>query len=281
MNDFLIGVFFSQKFKYRFLQFSQLGYIYDVWYEEYHYILKVYPSRLSREREEKMLRDLSIHHISTANIYASKDIFLLLEYLEDSIVDTDSRDRKASKSILALHAVGNDAEMFGYYYDTPLGKILQKNEQTHRAWGIFLTYMRLLPVTKMCYDLKILSKKEKDSIALLCRYLYRYIDIKNITPSLLHGDIWSGNIRINQEGAFLIDPALYFGDKEMDLAYILLRDTFGKTFFTLYQEVYPLDKDFYRIRLPLYQLYPLLVHCLLGDLYYLPRIREILKQLKI
>jgi fructosamine-3-kinase len=82
-------------------------------------------------------------------------------------------------------------------------------------------------------------------------------------------------------GATLIDPAISFGDKEMDLAYILMFDTFGDTFFESYQEVHTLSEDFYEVKVPLYQIYPLLVHVALYGGAYMQQLEALLKRLNI
>ncbi len=88
-------------------------------------------------------------------------------------------------------------------------------------------------------------------------------------PSLLHGDAWGGNIlcRDGQVAAF-IDPAIYFGDPEIELAFGNLFDTFGAPFFRRYEALRPLASGFHEERRDLYNLYPLLVHVqLFGDGY--------------
>ena len=102
-----------------------------------------------------------------------------------------------------------------------------------------------------------------------------------ITPSLIHGDLWKGNILFNMNGVALIDPALYFADKEMELVYILLFDTFGETFFEHYTEVHPLSADFYDVKRPLYQIYPLLVHVALYGKSYTGRLEACMRALKV
>jgi fructosamine-3-kinase len=78
----------------------------------------------------------------------------------------------------------------------------------------------------------------------------------------------------------LIDPAIYFGDKEMELAFISLFNTFGETFFNAYTEVHPLSQDFYKTKVPLYQIYPLLVHVALYGSSYTEQLEQVLKRLK-
>ncbi len=98
-------------------------------------------------------------------------------------------------------------------------------------------------------------------------------------PALLHGDLWSGNIMCNEMGsAVFIDPAVYFGHREMDLAFAQLFGGFDDRFYRAYQEVFPLEPGF-DLRVPVYNLYPLLVHLLLFGKSYLSGIRKTVNSL--
>jgi fructosamine-3-kinase len=171
--------------------------------------------------------------------------------------------------------------MYGYYYDTTIGPFPQKNEQTQYNWALFLGQMRIMPMAKHCYDEGKISRHLLERLEGLCRDLYKRIDMSLIYPSLLHGDIWSGNVLFDERGACLIDPAIYYGDKEMELAFILLFGTFGERFFETYQEVHPLSADFYQNRVPIYQIYPLLVHVALYGSSYISQLEDMLKRLKV
>ena len=133
-------------------------------------------------------------------------------------------------------------------------------------------------MAKICYDKGCLSIDVVRGIEGLCRDLYKCIDMASIMPSLLHGDLWSGNILFNINSAVLIDPAIYFGDREMELSFILLFGTFSETFFEHYSKVHPLSRDFYEMKVPLYQIYPLLVHVAICGESYLPALEKRLKQ---
>ncbi|MCE3259411.1 MAG: hypothetical protein K0S12_1052, partial [Bacteroidetes bacterium] len=83
------------------------------------------------------------------------------------------------------------------------------------------------------------------------------------TPSLLHGDLWSGNFMVSASGqACIYDPAVYYGHREMDLGMTKLFGGFDNEFYSAYEETYPLEKN-WRERLLLTQLYPVLVHAVL------------------
>ena len=82
------------------------------------------------------------------------------------------------------------------------------------------------------------------------------------TPALIHGDLWSGNYMITGKGPALIDPAVYYADREMEFAIITMFGGFSGRFYSAYNETYPLEND-WKERNPLYQLYHILNHHLL------------------
>ena len=90
--------------------------------------------------------------------------------------------------------------------------------------------------------------------------LYELIEDPN-PPALIHGDVWSANVLAKGDRitAFL-DPAIYYADPEIELAFISLFDSFDRPFFDRYQEIRPIRDGFFEVRRDLYNLYPLLVH---------------------
>jgi protein-ribulosamine 3-kinase len=231
--------------------------------------------------ESKMLQDLSAAGLCVPQVIASNKEALVLEYLEPSNAIEYDREIEAAKALAALHQVSNESRMYGYYYDTTIASFAQKNEQTQYNWALFLGQMRILPMAKICYDRGALSSSHIKRLETLCSSLYRRIDMATITPSLLHGDVWSGNVIYAKEGICFIDPAIYFGDREMELAFIELFHTFGKSFFEAYHNIHPLSDDFYEMKLPIYQIYPLLVHVALYGSSYLRELEERLQRLGI
>jgi len=260
---------------------GQIGDIYKVNTSEHSYILKTSQPSDSLKIEANMLIDINKYDIAVPKLYDVSETHLLMEYIETSKQEKHVEELAAAKVLGSLHAVTNDSRMYGYYYDTSITSLTQKNEQTQYNWALFLAEMRIMPMVKICYDKGSLSKNTMQKVRLLCNELYKRIDLTKITPSLLHGDLWSGNILFNMNGATLIDPAIYFGDREMDLAYILMFDTFGKTFFDAYQKVHLLSEDFYDVKVPLYQMYPLLVHVALYGGSYIKQFEQLLKRLKV
>ncbi len=229
-----------------------------------------------------MLNDINKYNIAVPKVFDVGQTYLLLEYIEEKKQAKCREETEAAKLISRLHSVTNESRMYGYYYDTSIGPFDQINEQTQYNWTLFLGQMRIMPMARLCYDKGAITKEMLGRLEGLCRNLYKHIDMSRITPSLLHGDLWGGNILFNMNGATVIDPAIYYGDKEMELAFILLFDTFGETFFFAYEEVHPLSDDFYESKVPLYQIYPILVHiALYGGRTYVQQLEQRLRRLKI
>jgi len=260
---------------------GQIGEIYKVHTADQSYILKTSQPSDNFSIEANMLQDINKYKIPVPKVYHVTETYLLLEYIEETKQAICTQETEAAKVLSALHSVTNESRMYGYYYDTTLASFSQKNEQTQYNWTLFLGQMRIMPMARLCYDKGQISKQTVERLEGLCRDLYKRIDMSTITPSLLHGDLWSGNILFNMKGATLIDPAIYFGDKEMELAFILLFDTFGETFFRAYEEVHPLSDDFYEVKVPLYQIYPLLVHVALYGGSYAGQLEQVLKRLNV
>ena len=260
---------------------GQVGDIYKIQTAFDSYILKTSETSDVLKTEAKMLEDINEYEIAVPKVYEVSDTFLLLEYIEETKQTQVAQEIEAAKLLSKLHSVTNESRMYGYYYDTTIGPFDQKNEQTQYNWTLFLGQMRIMPMAKICYDKGQISKEIMERLEGLCRDLYKRIDMSLITPSLLHGDMWSGNILFNMNGATVIDPALYFGDKEIELAFIMLFDTFGETFFRAYEEVHSLSDDFHEVKVPLYQIYPLLVHVTLYGDSYIDQLEQVLKRLKV
>ena len=243
-----------------YLSSGQIGDIYQAKLKEEPVVIKTTADdRNDLLIEARMLQDLSKNGLSVPQVIASTKEALVMEYIKPSRDISYDRETEAAKALASLHRVSNESRMYGYYYNTTIASFTQNNEQTQYNWGLFLSQMRILPMAKLCYDKGLVEKSLLDRIETLCSGLYRRIDMSLITPSLLHGDVWSGNILYEKNGACFIDPAIYFGDREMELAFILLFHTFGERFFEEYTKVHPLSEDFYETKVALYQIYPLII----------------------
>jgi len=166
------------------------------------------------------------------------------------------------------------ANTYGLEYDNYIGSLPQSNKQ-HANWIDFFVEERIWPQAKKAESLlgtDIMEKMER-----LC---LRLPDIlTQAKPSLLHGDLWSGNFTLNQSGKVcMVDPATYYGNREIELAFTKLFGGFDDEFYDAYKDVLPLDKGFFDTRADIYNLYPLLVHVNLFGGWYIASVRETLKR---
>ena len=163
-----------------------------------------------------------------------------------------------------LHLNQNDK--FGLEYDNYIGSLNQTNSFEDN-WKDFYTQRRILPLAKIAIDKQLIEKKDNKKIENLCSKLDKLVP--NCKPSLIHGDLWSGNLIYDQQNnPVLIDPAVYYGHPEMDWAMLSLFGAYPEVAIRSYCELNYLEKGF-RDRKEIHQLYPLLVHLnLFGKSYY-------------
>jgi len=204
-------------------------------------------------------------HFHSANM-------IVMDFVLDSGVLDDGTQIHAADLLAALHSV--TASQFGLERDTVLGPFIQPNTQSG-DWITFFCDMRLLHMAKAAMGEGLLSSEQYGKIEKLAVKLGDLINPRPV-PGLLHGDIWSGNVLVGRGriNAF-IDPALYYGDREAELAFISLFDTFGEPFFRRYNERYALSPGFFRERRDIYNLYPLLSHARLYGSHYIKAAMEI------
>lgn len=181
--------------------------------------------------------------------------FLALEYLE-SARPRKRFDEELGRALAALHRSG--APGFGLDHDNFIGRLPQDNTPAD-SWPEFYARSRLGA------QLELARKKGLGDAALARRFNQLFARLEDLVgpaepPARLHGDLWGGNLHIDDQGApCLIDPAVYGGHREMDLAMMKLFGGFGERVFAAYNEAYPLAPG-HAERVPLYQLYPLMVH---------------------
>lgn len=184
--------------------------------------------------------------------------YLIMEWIDSNPnPDQEALLANVGRAMAALHRVTWSA--FGLDHDNYAGNLPQYNTPT-ASWPAFYRDQRVKVQMEIARKLGYLPPHRE---ALLNKVLDRVEDIlkdANNPPSLLHGDLWPGNfMAIGDNQPVIVDPALYYGDREVEIANT---QTFGgmpPQFLDAYQELYPLDPG-YEYRRPLLQLTPLLVH---------------------
>lgn len=174
---------------------------------------------------------------------------LVLEFIHEGVARSNSWE-KMGRQLAALHSI--EQPYFGWSRDNVIGSTPQPNPKTDN-WIVFFRDYRLAHQFKLCAQ-RGYQFTGKD------RLLDRVSDFFDTQPkpSLLHGDLWSGNASFDSNGEpFLYDPGSYYGDREADLAFTEFFGGFNRAFYQAYNEALPLEPG-YEVRKHLYNLY----HCL-------------------
>ncbi|HAA14186.1 MAG TPA: ketosamine-3-kinase [Cytophagales bacterium] len=196
--------------------------------------------------------------------------FLLLEFVASRYQEANYWEMMG-QGLAALHQ--NNAKQFGLEYNNYIGRLPQKNDP-RANWLEFFIEHRL----RVQAGLALYNHQVGPDFMQQMEALYQKLPdlLPEETPSLLHGDLWSGNVMVDHRGLpCLIDPAVYYGNREIELAFTQLFGGFDPAFYQAYQEALPLLPGFQE-RVDLYNLYPLLVHVNLFGASYLGGVQRIL-----
>ncbi|MEX1367077.1 MAG: fructosamine kinase family protein [Nannocystaceae bacterium] len=181
-------------------------------------------------------------------------------------------DERLGRGLAELHRAGPPA--FGLEHDNFIGRLPQDNTPT-KTWPEFYWERRLLPQLRLAERAGLADASLRRDLERLSQRLPQRCGPAE-PPARLHGDLWGGNLLVDERGApVLIDPAVYGGHREIDLAMMQLFGGFSPAVFDAYHEAHPLAAG-WRQRVPLYQLYPLLVHLNLFGRGYLGGVRRAL-----
>jgi len=198
--------------------------------------------------------------------------FLVLEFIE---MANGNAAEELGRQLAALHQTS--APRYGWGIDNTIGTTPQINTWSDN-WATFWREQRL------GFQLQLAARNGAPSTLLrLGERLQGKLDVllhgHAPQPSLLHGDLWGGNWGNDAEGKPVIfDPAVYYGDRETDLAMTELFGGFGPRFYAAYAEAYPLDSG-YEGRKTLYNLYHVLNHFNLFGGCYAAQAEQMMKRL--
>lgn len=169
-------------------------------------------------------------------------------------------------------------ECYGFDADNFIGTVAQKNTpMTKKPWNEFFLEYRLLPQWQLAEKNYSLPGETKRGFSALCNKIASILPpTQNFPASLLHGDLWAGNYLVDQKGeACLMDPAVYYGDRETDLALCRLFGGYSRDFFLGYEQEWPLESG-WKERERIYHLYHLLNHLNMMGESYLPQVQSTL-----
>lgn len=253
--------------------------VYAVLYGQQTHVFKIndahrYPEMLLHEADGLHLLAASatvrVPQVYRFGLHAEKQ-YLELEKI-DAGTSNDTTWQKLGKQLAQLHQCTQP--LFGLNHDNYIGS-LQQNNKPAASWAEFLISQRLQPMLELAVNQGDVNYVEAKMAEPFFNRIAELFPAEK--PALLHGDFWSGNLLINDlHEPVLIDPAVYYGHREMDLAMMHLFGGFPARVFESYHETFPLETG-WQNRLKLHQLYPLLVHVNLFGRSYWKRVQEILE----
>jgi fructosamine-3-kinase len=234
----------------------------------------------SLELEAYMLGELArLSDLPVPHVHFADPGLLVMDFIDtDGGGITRSVERHAAELIARLHATKREG--FGYARDTLIGPLHQPNPLAP-SWVPFFRDHRLLHMARHAHAEGSLPARLLGRIERLAERLDDYL-LEPPHPSLLHGDLWTGNVLVRAGRiAGLVDPAIYCGAPEIELAFTTMFGTFGDAFFAAYESLLPLEPGFHEVRRDIYNLYPTLVHVRLFGSSYLAAIEQTLSRLGI
>jgi fructosamine-3-kinase len=227
--------------------------------------------------EGDSLRYLAEHsRLPVPAVLHNSERLLLLEFLPGESHFSAGAQRHAAELLADLHSVS--APAYGFERDTQIGGLLQPNPWTD-SWLAFFREQRLLYLGRVAMAAGRLPGAVMGRLERLGGRLAEWVEEPPEGPSLIHGDIWAGNVLATGDRITgFLDPACYYGDAEMELAFITMFNTFSRPFFERYGELRAIRPGFWEVRRDIYNLYPWLVHVrLFGDVY-LPAVIQTLSR---
>ena len=203
---------------------------------------------------------------------SGKYTYLLLQQIENGIPGRNFWNDFGTK-LADLHRSTSD--YLGLDDDNYIGSLVQKNNPHPDFYSFFIS-QRIEPQLKEARNKGAFSQSETRYFDSLFNTLHNVIPIEK--PALIHGDLWSGNYMVTANGLpCLVDPAVYYGHREADIAMTLLFGGFQPEFYLAYNQAWPMEKDWQK-RMDIFNLYPLLVHVNLFGGSYVRQVMQIIRQ---
>lgn len=223
--------------------------------------LPIFEAEADSLRELKLSATVSVPE--TVLVGQSKDnAFLILNYIATKPLDNAQRSFDFGVRLARLHQWGEQKE-YGFDNDNYIGATVQPNAWM-KKWSRFFAEQRI------GWQLQLLNEKgiSFGNISNIVDDINQLLSNHNPKPSLLHGDLWHGNVANTAFGPICFDPACYWGDRECDIAMTELFQGFEPEFYKGYESITPLELG-YQYRKKLYNFYHILNHCNLFGGHYL------------
>jgi fructosamine-3-kinase len=201
------------------------------------------------------------------------DSFLLMEYIESGS-RVSNFSELFGRQFAQMHKY--KGKKFGFFEDNYIGATRQINRPEYSKWEEFYWENRLMYQYRLAEKNGYATDELKDGYRMLEGKINDITAGSDEEPAVLHGDLWGGNYMIDEKGEpCLIDPAVYYGHREADLAMTMIFGGFDSRFYSSYLEEYPLPKG-WEYRSDIYKLYHIMNHLnIFGTGYYSQALRLI------
>ena len=212
-------------------------------------------------------------------IYNDDGKYLIISFIKNNGIQPNRTKDDLLNAIITIHSIKN--KKYGLNFDTQIGGLKQENNWSDN-WVNFYREKRLLYVFEIINSKNKMDNNINIKIEKLLKNLNNYIPEKP-RSSLLHGDLWEGNILFNDEKFVgFIDPGSFYGHNELELAYLTWFNPkfISSDFLSRYNNFIKIDKDFFKYE-SIYQLYYSLLNVLLWDRNYIKDVQRLLNNIKV
>lgn len=212
---------------------------------------------------EWLRQSLPANKVAVPEVFSVDASQMQMTRIEASGACSETQAMALAEGLAIMH--GKSQPYYGFEGDNYIGRNPQSNAR-HDNWGEFFCRERLWAQLRLMVEGTVrdgfAERLERNHDKLL-----NYLNEQCTQPVLLHGDLWSGNYLCDREQVWLIDPAVYFGDGEADIAMTEMFGGFPQAFYSAYNKARPLSEEYPRKR-EIYNLYHALNHLtLFGDAY--------------
>ncbi|MGF1909714.1 fructosamine kinase family protein [Vibrio kasasachensis] len=205
--------------------------------------------------------------------HSKHNSFLILNYLSTKPLESGDSSYTFGRQLAELHLWGEQKE-FGFDQDNYIGNTIQPN-QWDRKWARFFAEQRI------GWQLQLIKEKGVTLVNItdFTHLIQDLLSNHQPRPSLLHGDLWHGNVANSAFGPICFDPSSYWGDRECDIAMTELFGGFQPEFYQGYESIAPLNLG-YSERKNIYNLYHILNHYNLFGGHYLDEAQQLIERIQ-